>query len=421
MRLGMRSMTSFNRIWIIACMIVFPVIATASFSGDPWQRHIIDDSSKGADGARLMDVNGDGLQDITTGWEEGAITRVYLNPGKRQVRERWPAVTVGETRSVEDAVFCDLDNDGAVDVISSCEGNTKTINIHWAPGEAGQYRDPSAWTTDPIPASVNLTRWMFVLPLQIDGKFGTDLVAGSKDPNGLVGWLQSPEDPRQLDEWTFHKLYEANWIMSLFPLDVDQDGDPDILVTDRKSDSRGVLWLENPGSGDAEGPWTEHRIGAAGRGEVMFMSVADLNMDGKQDITVCLKPDEIWWFEMPANPKDPWLAHGFKVPSPESVGYAKAVRVGDLNQDGRADVVYSCESATPPKSGVFWMEHNGDPSGQKWTMHDISGPEGIKFDRIELLDLDGDGDLDVITCEERHRGHGLGLVWYENPHIGNQP
>jgi hypothetical protein len=48
-----------------------------------------------------------------------------------------------------------------------------------------------------------------------------------------------------------------------------------------------------------------------------------------------------------------------------------------------------------------------------WLPHEISGrKEGIKFDRIELLDLDADGDLDVITCEERDN---LGVIWYENP------
>jgi len=147
----------------------------------------------------------------------------------------------------------------------------------------------------------------------------------------------------------------------------------------------------------------------------MFLSLADLNGDNKPDITVCLKPDEVCWYEMPADPTRPWLEHSFHLPDPDSVGFAKAVRVGDINKDGQPDIVYSCESANPPKSGVFWMEHNGDPAGPDWSMHDISGPDGIKFDRIELLDLDKDGDLDVITCEERHKGKGLGLIWYENP------
>ena len=45
-------------------------------------------------------------------------------------------------------------------------------------------------------------------------------------------------------------------------------------------------------------------------------------------------------------------------------------------------------------------------------MHDIAGPPGTKFDRMELVDLDLDGDLDVITCEE---AENLGVIWYENP------
>ena len=362
-----------------------------------------------------MDVNGDSLPDITTGWEEGAITRVYLNPGKRMVRSRWPAVTVGVSKSVEDAVFCDLDNDGSVDVVSSCEGKTNRILVHWAPKNPMEYLNPDAWHTEAIPVTVDVTRWMFVLPMQVDGRHGIDLVVGSKDHNGLVGWLEAPADARNLAGWRLHKLYEADWIMSLVSMDVDMDGDPDILTTDRKGESRGVLWLENPGSNHAQAIWNEHRIGASGAGEVMFLHVEDLNLDGRDDIVTTLKPDEIHWFESSDDSRSKWRHHMFTVPQPDLVGFAKGVRVGDLNGDGKPDVVYSCESAVPPKSGVFWMEHNGDPAGSDWKMHDISGPVGIKFDRIELLDLDGDGDLDVITCEERHDNKGLGLVWYENP------
>ncbi len=55
------------------------------------------------------------------------------------------------------------------------------------------------------------------------------------------------------------------------------------------------------------------------------------------------------------------------------------------------------------------------PADSQWVVNEVSGPVGIKYDRIELLDLDGDGDLDVLTCEERHEGKGLGVFWYENP------
>jgi hypothetical protein len=36
----------------------------------------------------------------------------------------------------------------------------------------------------------------------------------------------------------------------------------------------------------------------------------------------------------------------------------------------------------------------------------------MKLDDIQLLDLDADGDLDVLTTEERT---GWGVVWFENP------
>jgi len=60
--------------------------------GDPWVRHTIDASSRGADGVRLADVNGDGHPDIATPWEEGGVVRAYLNPGPEHVAGSWPAL-----------------------------------------------------------------------------------------------------------------------------------------------------------------------------------------------------------------------------------------------------------------------------------------------------------------------------------------
>ncbi len=46
-----------------------------------WKRHVVDSSFSGADGVKMADVNDDSLMDITTGWEEGGYTKVYLHPG----------------------------------------------------------------------------------------------------------------------------------------------------------------------------------------------------------------------------------------------------------------------------------------------------------------------------------------------------
>ena len=87
----------------------------------------------------MADVNGDGHLDITTGWEEGGVVRVYVNPGPSKAAAIWPAATVGTVKSPEDAVFADLDGDGSEDVVSSCEGKTRTMFFHWAPKSPDEY------------------------------------------------------------------------------------------------------------------------------------------------------------------------------------------------------------------------------------------------------------------------------------------
>ncbi|MEW6304367.1 MAG: VCBS repeat-containing protein [Verrucomicrobiota bacterium] len=376
----------------------------------PWPRHTIDNSSKGADGTRLADVNGDGLPDITTGWEQGGLVRVYLNPGPVKAKEKWPAVSVGKAGSVEDAVFADLDNDGAMDVISSSEGKTRALWIHWAPKEKSRYLDSTAWKTEPLPASTNRMMWMFTLPMQIDGRHGIDLFAGGKGDRAELGWWEAPRDARQLSEWQWHPLRPLGWLMSLVASDMDGDGDQDLVFTDRKQKRAGCFWLENPGPGPAQSkPWKEHLIGGAGK-EVMFLHLADLDQDGLQDVLIATKPQTILFCRRQSKDGTRWETRD--IPMPAHAGGAKGLNVGDLNLNGRLDVIYSCEGAKPPLQGVGWLAYQGPLTDNRWTPHPISGADGVKHDLVQLIDLDGDGDLDVLTCEETTN---LGVIWYENP------
>jgi hypothetical protein len=371
--------------------------------------HVIDRSSAGADGVRLMDVNGDGLPDIATAWEQGGRIRVYLNPGPRAVKELWPAVTVGEVNAPEDAVFVDLDGDGAVDVVSSCEGRERKVFVHWAPREKEAYRDRNAWETAPLPASIDRMQWMFTTPMQVDGRHGADLVSGGKHDGAQVGWFEAPAEARDLAKWRWHPLYDAGWIMSIEALDMDGDGDRDLLISDRRGERSGVKWLENPGPGEPQTRfWTAHAIGAAGR-EAMFLTVADLDGDGLEDVIAAVREKEICFFRRESSDGRRWQEHCGEVPA--SAGTVKSVAAGDIDRDGRMDLVFSCEHARG-KSGVMWMSYRRSPRDRVWTARDISGAPGTKYDLVRLIDLDGDGDLDVLTCEE---AENLGVIWYENP------
>lgn len=375
-----------------------------------WTIRVIDQSSRGADGVRLLDVNADGRLDIATGWEEGGRIRAYLNPGGAGVRRPWPAIDVGRVATPEDAVFVDLDRDGAIDVVSACEGTERTMFVHWAPRGPSDYRKAEAWTTQPLPASANRMQWMFTTPLQVDGRNGVDLVSGAKNENATVGWFEAPANARDLASWIWHPIYDAGWIMSIEPVDMEGDGDQDLVVSDRVGPGSGTLWLENPGPGDAQKRyWPVHRIGATGR-EAMFLTVVDLDRDGLDDVVTAVRDKEILFHRRLSRDGLRWEEHRIAVPA--SAGTSKSVAAADIDLDGKIDLVLSAEGAKGPLSGVVRLSYRTSVTDREWMAHEISGVPGTKYDVVRLIDLDDDGDLDVLTCEETDN---LGVIWYENP------
>ena len=394
-------------------MRFFPLLLLTLISGsfelgaEPWVRHVIDNSSRGADGVRLADINGDGLPDITTGWEEGGVTRVYLHPGYEKARNPWPKVTVGRTPSVEDAVFADVNADGAMDVVACCEGKEKAVHIFLSPSDKGKLLDAKAWRKHSLAEFQGTMRWMFAVPLEIDGEPPVELFVAGKN-GAAIGYFDFSSG---MEDVRWRELAPAGWVMSIIAHDMDDDGDVDIFFTDRKESRRGCRWLENPGVRNAKtADWADHKAGGTDR-EVMFAKIGDF--DGKEpaDILVAVKDAEVRWIRKSADKPGMWSE--VVIPYPGKTGRAKAVAMGDIEGDGRNELVVSCESADGDLSGVVGLRCRGDFAEGEWEGFDISGPKGVKFDRIELLDLDGDGDLDVLTCEERA---SLGVIWYENPH-----
>ena len=197
--------------------------------------------------------------------------------------------------------------------------------------------------------------------------------------------------------------------MSLFATDMDGDGDLDILATDRKGPARGCFWLEHLGDVLADAAvWKERPIGSSDK-EVMFLVPVDLDGDGLLDVLTAIAGRELVYHRRLQPDGLSWRSYPIRLP--EQAGNGKGVNVGDINLDGKLDIVFTCEGARG-KSGVMWLSSRESPTDAVWDAHDISGTKGVKFDLVQLLDLDGDGDLDVITCEEQTN---LGIIWYENP------
>ncbi len=399
---------------ITLLVLILPLMSLTSYGQSeqdpavPWKMHIIDNTSFGSDGTKVCDANKDGRTDIICGWEQGHVARLYLNPGDSG---QWPYIEV-PARDVEDAMVMDVDRDGFDDMVTFSEGKHKRITIHWAPEK--NYTDGSRWKSEDIPCTVGATQWMFGRPMDVDGKNGPDLIVAAKNEGAVVGWLESPPDPRDMEAWKLHTIVGASWVMSIEVIDIDFDGQDDVIVSDRNNDTNGVRWLQHPGkhAKSLTGAWKEHLVGMSNRDPMFFDLIH--NSDGLIEIWVPDIREHIFHFKQQDNSGLHW--HVDSIPFPQGSGrVGKSAAIGDIDRDGRHDVVTTYDGARD-LIGIFWSSYDAD--NNRWKHHNVSGLPGIKYDFAYLIDMDSDGDLDILSSEENNNSStvaGLGVIWYENP------
>jgi len=137
------------------------------------------------------------------------------------------------------------------------------------------------------------------------------------------------------------------------------------------------------------------------------VDLADVNGDGRLDAVIALENGtDVWWFEAPENPTGEWTQHKIGV----IAGQGFSMDTADFDGDGDPDVVIG-EHRGKQENRVVLFENVSD--GAMWKQHVIN--KGLKntvdhHDGTQAVDLDGDGDLDIISI-----GWYNPKVWvYEN-------
>jgi hypothetical protein len=195
--------------------------------------------------------------------------------------------------------------------------------------------------------------------------------------------------------------------------DLNGDGYPDLIVIGFPGEP--CHWYENPGKTGRK-LWQEHEIWHSACNETP--QYADLFGNGKRVLVMAFQPrgkeheGQMAWFAPGKDPTQPWEMHPISEPSskgrevPGTFRYSHGLGIGDVNGDGRPDVI--CTGG--------WWEQPAKDTGKPWTFH----PAGLGPDCADMFcyDLNGDGKADVVSSS----AHAFGIWWHEQkPGQGGNP
>lgn len=157
--------------------------------------------------------------------------------------------------------------------------------------------------------------------------------------------------------------------------DFDGDGRADLAVGGAT-----LVWYSAP-------TWSPNLIATASVEFTTDMEAVDLDGDGDIDIVVPDGTAGVYWYEN-LNAGQSWTR---RLIGAAGGMYTHDVEVGDIEGDGDLDVVGH------PLDGPIFIYRN---NGTSWSSRSLatSGGEGL-----ELVDLDRDGRLDLVTSGQWHR------------------
>lgn len=218
-----------------------------------------------------------------------------------------------------------------------------------------------------------------------------DVIATDESDPDIVAWYEN--DGR--GNFTKH-IIEPNIesVDEAFMIDLDQDGDNDLVVASHPASGRDLIWYENVGSQIFVGHLIDPNIGGNPEGEGVF--VEDIDGDGDLDIAASWLGGGLYWYQ-----NDGSENFTKRRVTQTLLNTSWNIWVADFDRDGDMDI------ALTTRGGLLLFTNNGanPPVFTQQTIH------GVGTYGLWAKDMDKDGDLDMVATG---REYNRGLYWYEN-------
>ncbi len=377
--------------------------------GPDWPEHdfmTVSDTARDVAALASADVDADGDTDLVVGMRNP--DRIEWRP--RGTGDAWlaPLLVMEFDQPIDEFLLsvADIDQDGDRDILGAGPTTGGPQKILWYENLTG-----SGITWEEHSRTIASDGIAAISMLDLDDDHDGDIVFCT-DSDVLatqrVAWLRNATIHANAG-FHFDKLIRSQTlgVADLDTADVDLDGDADVIAAG--ADDPVIAWIETPHNPETSGPWTAHGIQITGPTD--GVATADVDGDGDPDALMTKKLANR--VVMLRNPRHTSTWPGFDITA-ALVG-PEAIRAADMDGDGDQDAVIASYDPAPfvTDGRVTWHENlAGD--GLSWALHDIATPDYPRS--VTVVDLDADGDLDVLVVTSNpHLVGGAGdLLWYEH-------
>ena len=346
--------------------------------------------------AALGDLNRDGLPDLVFG-NLAFNNSIWMNTGQGQFVDSNQNLGAGDTTSV---IIGDIDGDDDLDLVFGNSSNG--VSTAWRNDGTGLF----FFSTGQSLPGVGPQYYGRLAMGDIDGDGRPDLVIGNTTAANTNGGITT-ELNDGLGSFTASHHFSGN---STAVALADLGGDGDLDLVEGRGAGSGASIDQNATTGLPDRVWLNDGSGRFIPAVPVIRAVTrpwalalgHLNGDTTTDLVACSATDCAALLvggsllDGPAMIVVNYLGVGVSA-------YATPA-LGDLNGDGRTDIVI------PAADGAHILLSNNNN-----TFTDTGTPLGASAAQAGLADLDGDGDLDLITAPD---GQGDLRAWWNDGNAG---